>query len=196
MITIEQITKIRELRAQGLSHRKIASKLGISQSTVLSYLNPGYRKKRRQYCKEWNRVRGRLYRIWRDMRQRCYYRKSVSYKYYGAKGIKVCEEWRNSFEAFRNWAMANGYRDDLTIDRIDPEGDYTSENRHWITKSENIAKANSNRRNSWAKLTPDDVRWVRQMAGIVPQNEMARRFGVARSSIWQVISGKSYKWVK
>jgi hypothetical protein len=83
-----------------------------------------------------NESKTRLYRIWCGMRERCYYNKSNVYKWYGAKGISICDEW-HKFENFRDWAMANGYKDDLTIDRIDSNKNYEPSNCRWITRSEN-----------------------------------------------------------
>ena len=68
------------------------------------------------------------------------------YDRYGGRGIKVCDEWENDFQAFYNWAMSNGYRDDLTIDRIDNDGDYEPSNCQWITQAENTSKAIRNRK--------------------------------------------------
>ena len=77
----------------------------------------------------------RLHNIWLTMRQRCEKPRCSTYHKYGAKGIKVCEEW-SSFEVFRDWAFANGYTDDLTIDRIDPCGNYEPSNCRWATQKE------------------------------------------------------------
>lgn len=77
----------------------------------------------------------RLYRIWRDMRQRCEREKDIGFKYYGGRGIKVCDEWK-AFESFRDWAMENGYTDELTIDRIDVNGNYEPSNCRWVTMKE------------------------------------------------------------
>lgn len=75
----------------------------------------------------------RLYSIWRGMKQRCYYQKHKDYHNYGGRGITVCDEWKNDFETFYAWAINNGYRDDLTIDRIDVDGNYETKNCRWST---------------------------------------------------------------
>lgn len=85
--------------------------------------------------------RGRLYRIWENMKRRCYDETFEAYKNYGKKGVQVCSEWLNAFEGFFVWAMANGYRDNLTIDRIDVDGNYEPNNCQWITRSENTKKS-------------------------------------------------------
>lgn len=77
----------------------------------------------------------RLYEIWKGMRKRCNCPNRKEYKNYGAKGIRVCAEW-DKYPIFREWAMANGYTDDLTIDRIDPRKDYSPQNCRWASKKE------------------------------------------------------------
>jgi hypothetical protein len=70
------------------------------------------------------------------MRERCYYPKENRYAQYGGRGITVCDEWKNDFQAFYDWAMANGYNDDLSIDRIDVNGNYEPSNCRWATLEE------------------------------------------------------------
>lgn len=77
----------------------------------------------------------RLYRIWNGMKQRCSNPNDPSYRIYGGRGIKVCDDWIK-FVPFRDWALANGYEDTLTIDRINPDGNYEPSNCRWATKKE------------------------------------------------------------
>ena len=82
----------------------------------------------------------RLYRIWAAMKRRCFNPNSANYPWYGGKGISVCDEWRDSFVAFRDWSLANGYdadAPDLSIDRINSDNDYSPANCQWITMTAN-----------------------------------------------------------
>lgn len=78
----------------------------------------------------------RIYRIWCLMKSRCYSKNSNSYYNYGARGIRICKEWKENPMAFYDWAVANGYKDNLSIDRIDNNGNYEPSNCKWSTKQE------------------------------------------------------------
>ena len=86
----------------------------------------------------------RIYQSWYSMKQRCLYPRNVEFKNYGGRGIKVCDEWLNNFQAFYDWAMSNGYNDTLTLDRINVNDDYKPSNCRWVT----MKQQQNNRRNN------------------------------------------------
>jgi len=92
----------------------------------------------------------RLDNIRRGMIARCHNPRSKDYKRYGARGIRVCQEWRDTPASFYDWARANGYADNLSIDRIDASGGYSLENCRWIPLSENVARARRAKRQNAA----------------------------------------------
>jgi hypothetical protein len=78
----------------------------------------------------------RLYRIWCGIYNRCHYEGNKKWRFYGGKGIKRCAAW-SDFAVFQAWALANGYTDDMTIDRLDSDGDYEPGNCEWVPFAEN-----------------------------------------------------------
>lgn len=88
----------------------------------------------------------RLYNIWCLMKRRCFNPKDEKYKRYGARGITVCDEWRNNYEMFYKWAHANGYKDYLTIDRINNDGNYEPGNCRWATIIEQANNKSNSRK--------------------------------------------------
>ena len=86
-----------------------------------------------------------LYGVWRNIRDRCTNPNLSLYKFYGERGIKVCDEWMSSYEKFREWALSTGYHIGLVIDRFNTFGNYEPSNCRWITQKENTRNMRSNR---------------------------------------------------
>lgn len=87
----------------------------------------------------------RLYTIWTGMKQRCFNPNNRAYIDYGGRGITVCDEWKNDFQAFYDWAIKNGYADNLSIDRKDVNGNYEPSNCRWATDTEQQNNKSDNR---------------------------------------------------
>ena len=97
----------------------------------------------RKYPEQYNSY-SKLYRTFSGMLDRCRCKTTTGYKNYGGRGIKVCDEWVGNYMAFMEWALANGYKEGLELDRIDVNGNYCPENCRWITHKQNN---NNTRRN-------------------------------------------------
>lgn len=109
--------------------------------------------------------RDRLYGVWNSMKQRCENPRSSSYENYGGRGIAVCAEWKNSYEAFRSWAIDNGYDPDTdpglcTIDRIDVDGDYEPSNCRWADAKKQANNCRNNRRVTAFGKTQTAAEWA------------------------------------
>lgn len=107
----------------------------------------------------------RLYNIWRGMIQRTTDKNSHEYDRYGGRGIDICEEWKNDFEAFRKWSYENGYTDDLTIDRIKNEKGYSPDNCRWVTMKVNCRNKRNNHCLTYKGETKTIAEWA-EITGI------------------------------
>lgn len=122
----------------------------------------------------------RLYSIWSGIKRRCYNQHDKSYqKWYGSKGIMMCDEWKNNFISFRDWSISNGYAEGLTIDRINSDGNYEPSNCRWVTPR---TQATNKSNNVWLThngetLTVTD--WARRLK--VTQSTIKRRFAKYKS---------------
>lgn len=86
----------------------------------------------------------RLFSIWAGMKNRCHNSNTPNYHGYGARGITVCDEWKNNFQAFYDWSMKNGYSDDLSIDRIDNDKGYSPDNCRWANCKQQSTNRSTN----------------------------------------------------
>lgn len=102
----------------------------------------------------------KLIYIYSNMKQRCYNKNNPGYKNYGGRGIKICNEWLNSFENFYNWAIKNGYQENLTIERMNNNGNYEPSNCRWATKLEQVR----NRRNTVLITYKNETKTIKEWA--------------------------------
>lgn len=105
-----------------------------------------------------------LYSVWAGMKSRCACKNetSVSFKNYYSRGIKVCKEWQDDFKAFYDWAMANGYRKGLTLDRINNDGNYEPNNCRWTTRKEQQNNRRVNRLITYKGRTQTLTQWAEE----------------------------------
>lgn len=87
-----------------------------------------------------------LYRVWSCMKVRCYNQNSFAYRWYGARGISVCSEWLNDYPSFKSWAVKNGWREGLEIDRVDNDGNYSPDNCRFVTRAVNADNRRTGRK--------------------------------------------------
>lgn len=128
----------------------------------------------------------RLYRIWNGMKNRCYLKTHHAYSYYGAIGITVCDEWKDSFESFYNWAISNGYSENLTIDRINNSNGYYPGNCKWVTMEEQVNNRRSCIRITYNGETKNLMQWCKLLD--LPYKLINQRMKLKNISFEEAIS--------
>lgn len=113
-----------------------------------------------QYAKKHGLCHTRIYTIWSGMIDRCYRKNNKHYQDYGGRGIIVCDEWKNNVETFYNWAINNGYNDNLSIDRINNDGNYEPNNCRWATVNEQVNNRRYNRMFTYNNKTQTLKQWA------------------------------------
>lgn len=130
-----------------------------------------------EFCKTHFRTHNlrthRLYNTWEHMKQRCYNKNNKDYKNYGARGIIVCNEWLDDFMIFYSWAISNGYRDDLTLDRVNVNGNYEPNNCRWATQGEQNNNKQSHHKLTYNGETLTLAQWSERVN--IPYNTLERR---------------------
>lgn len=137
-----------------------------------------------------NGKNSRLYEVWHGIKRRCYEKTNDSYQWYGKRGIFVCDQWLNDFSSFKKWALSNGYKDNLQLDRVNNDGPYSPDNCQFLTSIENARKQTS------VKLSMEKAETIRFLyaGGIGTQDNLGKYYGVHPVTIHQVIAGKT--WVE
>lgn len=142
----------------------------------------------------------RLRKIWTNMKQRCGNPKCHAFQHYGGRGITVCPEWNSpqGFAAFRDWALENGYGDNLTIDRIDNDAGYSPENCRWVTYTTQVSNRrsyvmpnNRGEKHPNASLTEDVVREI--LLSDESGASIARRVNISEQTVSSIRNGHTWR---
>jgi hypothetical protein len=150
------------------------------------------KKNNSRYCTENKITHGKsktkIYAVWNSMISRCLNRNTRNYKNYGGRGITICKEWRNDFMNFYNWAISNGYKQGLTIDREDVNGNYEPNNCRWATPKQ---QANNTRRNHYIEYN-GEVRTLSEWAERldIPYNTLEFRLNRSNMTIEKAFTKK------
>lgn len=150
--------------------------MGRDYTSVTGKNNPRYKN---GYAIKGNKPS--FYNSWQNMKGRCLRRTHPKYKQYGGRGISICKEWL-SIEGFSSWALSSGWKEGLSIDRIDNNKNYNPENCRWISISENSRKKRT------TKISFSDAQKIRQRAANgESEHDLAEEYGVVHGTVWFIV---------
>ena len=152
---------------------------GVCRKCAMEKLSAD-RTKHGESPKQGKRNASKLYSIWVNMRNRCFNSENKSFAYYGGRGISVCDEW-NEFLNFEKWAIQNGFEENLTLDRIDVNGNYEPENCRWISRKEQMRNTRSNHLLTYNGDTKTMAEWA-EITGI-PYSTLKQRINKYNYSV-------------
>jgi hypothetical protein len=133
----------------------------------------------------------RLYSIWTNMKTRCYNKNSPKYKVYGARGIIVCEAWKNSYIVFKEWAITHGYSDCLTLDRVDVNGNYEPSNCRWSSVKQQENNRTNNRLITYKGETRTMKQWAEKLG--ISYNCLQMRLNAYGYTVAEALESSRYK---
>lgn len=129
-----------------------------------------------------------IYSVWKAMKSRCYREKDKRYLRYGGRGITVCDEWINNPEKFITWSYGNGYKQGLSIDRIDNNKGYAPENCRFVSTAKN------NRNSSNTHLNESDIKAIKELSlNGMKQIDIAPMFNIAQQTVSKIVNNKTWK---
>ena len=165
------------VKSHGSTLHRCACECGNIKDIPISYLKSKHTTSCGCLVKEMHTIhnlsQSRLYNIYRGMLGRCFRENHQAYHNYGGRGITVCDDWKDSFINFFNWAIKNGYQDNLTIDRIDNNGNYEPCNCHWVSKAEQTRNSRKNVYFTYNGITKTISEWARLLN--IPLTTFRRR---------------------
>ena len=157
---------------------------GVCRKCAMEKLS-AERTKHGESPKQGKRNASKLYSIWVNMRNRCFNQENKSFAYYGGRGISVCDEW-NEFLNFEKWAIQNGFEENLTLDRIDVNGNYEPENCRWISQKEQMRNTRANHLLTYNGYTKTMADWA-EITGI-PYSTLKQRINKYNYSVEKALT--------
>lgn len=169
-LTGQKFSRLTAIKYMGHSKWECECECGKHIICNLTDLRKGHTKScgclREEQLKKHGMSDTRIYKIWQNMVSRCYINSSTNYDDYGMRGILVCDEWKNSPENFIEWGMNNGYKDGLTIDRIDVNGNYEPSNCRWATYKQQA----NNKRNTKKYFLNGEYKTIPELCNYYQKN--------------------------